>query len=83
MPKVAIVQGVKVQFYPREHRPPHFHAVIAEHKAVVDIGTMRIIGGSLPVGKRKALLEWAMTNKAALYEAWAAVESKRKPRKIR
>jgi hypothetical protein len=27
MPTVAIVDGVKIQFYFDEHPPPHFHAV--------------------------------------------------------
>jgi hypothetical protein len=30
MPTVAIIEGVKIQFYPDEHLPPHFHAVFAE-----------------------------------------------------
>jgi Domain of unknown function (DUF4160) len=26
VPVVAIVDGVKIEFYPDEHPPPHFHA---------------------------------------------------------
>jgi hypothetical protein len=33
VPTVAIVEGVKVQFYAQEHPPPHFHAVFAEYRA--------------------------------------------------
>jgi len=37
MPVVAIVDGVKIAFYANEHPPAHFHATIAEHRAVIDI----------------------------------------------
>ena len=36
MPVVAIVDGVKIVFYANEHPPAHFHATIAEHRAVID-----------------------------------------------
>jgi hypothetical protein len=32
----------------REHAPPHFHALYAEHEALIDIRTLEVIGGSLP-----------------------------------
>ena len=32
MPTVAIVEAVKIQFFAREHPPPHFHAVFAEYR---------------------------------------------------
>jgi Domain of unknown function (DUF4160) len=37
MPTVAVVDGVKIQFFAQEHPPPHFHAVFAEHRAQIDI----------------------------------------------
>jgi hypothetical protein len=33
MPTVAIVEGVKIQFYARGYPPAHFHAIFAEHRA--------------------------------------------------
>jgi len=33
MPVVAIVDGVKIEFYPDGHPPPHFHARYAEFVA--------------------------------------------------
>lgn len=32
----------------RDHRPPHFHAIHAEHEAQIDIATGEIIKGKLP-----------------------------------
>jgi hypothetical protein len=35
MPAVAGVDSMKIVFCANEHPPAHFHAVIAEHRAVV------------------------------------------------
>jgi len=51
MPTVAIVEGVKIQFYAREHPPAHFHAVFAEYRAQIDIASLRVLRGSLPPAK--------------------------------
>jgi hypothetical protein len=51
MPTVAIVDGVKIQFYLDEHPPPHFHAVFAEFAAQIQIDPPRILRGSLPQAK--------------------------------
>jgi uncharacterized protein DUF4160 len=72
MPVVAVVDGVKIVFYANEHPPAHFHAVIAEHRAVVDIVGLRIIAGSLPAAKRGRVLSWAEQRKSALLERFAA-----------
>jgi hypothetical protein len=56
MPVVAVVDGVKIVFYANEHLPAHFHALIAEHRAVIDIVALRVTAGSLPAGKRAKIL---------------------------
>ena len=83
MPTVAIVDGVKIQFYPDEHAPPHFHAVIAEFAAQISIDSPSILRGSLPHAKVRPVLRWAETHQEALSRAWLAVEQGRKPGKIR
>lgn len=57
MPIVAVVEGVKIAFYAYEHLPEHFHALIAEHRAVVDIASASISQGSLPAPKRARVLK--------------------------
>jgi hypothetical protein len=37
VPVVAIVDAVKIEFYPDEHPPPHFHARYAEFVAQIEI----------------------------------------------
>jgi len=82
MPTVAIVEGVKIQFYPKEHPPPHFHAVFAEHRVQIDIASLKIIKGRLPRAKLHAVVSWAKTRRKALERAWDAVMAKKKPERI-
>jgi hypothetical protein len=72
MPIVAVVDGVKIAFYANEHPPAHFHATIAEHRAVFDIITLTTTAGSLPVAKRSKVLSWAASRKDVLLERFAA-----------
>jgi Domain of unknown function (DUF4160) len=67
MPVVAIVGGVKIAFYANEHPPAHFHATIAEHRAVIDIVALTITAGSLP-----AVLAWAASRQGLLLQRFAA-----------
>lgn len=70
MPVVATVDGVSILFYANEHPPPHFHARIAEFRAVIDIDELRVTHGSLPVAKRRHVLAWASTRQASLRAAF-------------
>ena len=70
MPTVAIVEGVKIVVYFNEHPPPHFHAKVVEHQAVIDIDSPELTAGSLPVAKRRKVLAWASTRQAALRKAF-------------
>jgi hypothetical protein len=70
---VAIVDGVKIVLYANERPPAYFHAVIAEHRAVIDIVGAEITAGSLPYAKRASVLAWTADHRAALIERFAAV----------
>ncbi len=79
MPVVAIVDAVKIEFYPDEHPPPHFHA---EFVAQIEIRTSKVLRGSLPPAKLNRVLSWAAGHQEGLMNAWTAVEELRKPEKI-
>lgn len=81
MPTVAIVEGIKIQFYPKEHPPPHFHAVFAEHRAQIDISSLKVVKGRLPRAKLRIVVS-AEARREALERAWEAVMAKQKPEKI-
>jgi uncharacterized protein DUF4160 len=83
MPTVAVVEGVKIQFYPRDHPPLHFHAIFAEHRAQIDLHTLRVLKGHLPPAKLRVVVAWAEPRRATLIHTWDEVMAKRKPEKIR
>ncbi|MCJ2014478.1 DUF4160 domain-containing protein [Methylobacterium sp. J-076] len=78
MPVVAELDGVRIMLYANEHPPPHFHAWFAEHRAVIDIETLTVTEGFLPVAKRKKVLRWAATRQDALRRAFIQATSQEK-----
>jgi hypothetical protein len=83
MPTVANVEGIKIQFYPRDHPPVHFHAIFAEHRAQIDLKTLTVLKGYLPTAKLRVVVAWAKPRQTALIHAWDEVIAKRKPEKVR
>lgn len=45
MPRISMFYGIAVYMYYRDHAPPHFHAIYAEHDAMIQISDGTIIGG--------------------------------------
>jgi uncharacterized protein DUF4160 len=82
MPTVAVIDGVKIQLYTKEHPPPHFHAVQAEYRAQIEISSMRVLKGSLPPAILSKVISWAEPRRKALRHAWDEVQAKRLPERI-
>jgi len=70
MPTFYIIEGVKIVLYFDDHNPPHFHAIIAEYDALIEIKTLEVLEGDLPKNKQKKILEWAKNHKVELQEIW-------------
>lgn len=71
-----MVGGVVVYIYFDEHVPPHFHAIFAEHEAVVSIESLSVVEGKLPAAKLKKVLVWAAANQDLLRRKWAEITGK-------
>ena len=74
-PAVATFDGIKIMFYNDEHPPPHFHAKYAEHEAMIDIGSLEVLQGSLPLPKLREVKAWAAERRQALLLAWLTCRS--------
>jgi hypothetical protein len=70
MPTISVFFGVVIQMFWREHGPPHFHALYAEHEAIIDIRELRVLRGSLPRRALAMVLEWAAEHRSELMENW-------------
>ena len=59
MPTLHVINSIKIDVYSRDHLPPHFHALYAEHEVLIVIKTLKTYAGSLPVRQQKIVLDWA------------------------
>jgi hypothetical protein len=53
MPTISMFFGVVIQMFWTEHGPPHFHAVYAEHEAIMDIRELRVTRARFPAGRSR------------------------------
>ncbi len=65
-----------------DHLPPHFHAEYGEDKAVVDIHTLTVIGGSLPPRVLGMVVEWAVEHRTELLDLWERAANKKSLYKV-
>lgn len=82
MPTISVFFGIVIQMFWREHGPPHFHALYAEHEALIEILELRVIRGSLPRRALALVLEWAVEHRQALLEDWDLCSHLKPPKPI-
>lgn len=67
---IKIIDGIKIYIYARDHNPPHFHAIVAEHEELIVIEDLTTYTGSIPIKYRKKVISWAEENKEFLNQEW-------------
>jgi hypothetical protein len=77
VPTIAVVDGVRIVMYWNDHAPAHFHALLAEHRAVIEIDGLTVVGGYLPKRKLRSVLKWAASRQDALHAAWRNTQALR------
>jgi hypothetical protein len=82
MPTIAWFYGIAIRMYIREHAPPHFHAIYAEHEANVAIETGEIIEGELPPAAARLVKEWTLARQEQLRENWRRARAGEQPERI-
>ena len=70
MPTICVFYGIVIQMFWQDHAPPHFHALYAEHEALIDLRDLRVMRGSLPRRAMALVLEWAAEHRNELMEDW-------------
>lgn len=70
MPTIAIVDGVALLIYPRDHLPPHLHARFAEHRCKISIVTGQLIEGNMPRSKLDAVQSWLDAHRDEVSFVW-------------
>ena len=81
MPEISRFLGIVIGIFPREHPPPHFHAVYGEYQITVDIPS-GVVHGDFPKRALRLVLEWLDLHPQELLEAWELVQAGRTPNRI-
>jgi hypothetical protein len=82
MPTLSVFYGILKQMFWQDHGPPHFHALYAEHEALIDIRTLDVIEGGLPRRALALVREWAEEHRDELIEVWDLCTRRQPPKKI-
>jgi hypothetical protein len=75
MPRISTFYGIVIAMYYRDHHPPHFHAIYAEHEAQIVIETLEALAGELPPRALRLVQEWAELHRTELEANWARAEA--------
>lgn len=67
MPTLFTINSIKIDMYFKEHLPPHFHALYAEHEILIEIKTLETYEGYLPNRQHRMILKWADDPKIQQY----------------
>ncbi|UCF99441.1 MAG: DUF4160 domain-containing protein [Spirochaetaceae bacterium] len=81
MPELSRFLGIVIGIFPREHPPPHFHAVYSEYQITVDIQN-GIVHGDFPKRALRLVLEWLDLHEQELLDAWDLIQAGRPVQKI-
>lgn len=81
MPEISRFLGIVIGIFPREHPPPHFHAVYGEYQITVDIRS-GVVHGHFPKRALRLVLEWLDLHQQELLEDWDLVQAGRPANKI-
>ena len=82
MPELSRFFGIVIGMFPRDHPPPHFHAVYGEHGGVFQIQPLHLIRGQLPRRAQALVMEWASAHQLELLSDWNLLQAGQSARKI-
>ena len=70
VPRLSEFYGIVVYMYFVDHNPPHFHAIYAEHEALIAIDDGSFIRGELPRTAARLVEQWRELHVAELMRNW-------------
>ena len=81
MPEIARFLGIVIGIFPRDHPPPHFHAVYGEYQITVEIET-GVVHGDFPKRALRLVLEWLDLHQRELLTDWELLQAGKPAKKI-
>ena len=70
VPRLSTFYGIIIWMYRPDHPPPHFHAQYGEDAVLIELGTLRVLGGSIPPRALRLVRQWARLHPDELSENW-------------
>lgn len=80
VPRISSFYGIMIwMYYDEKHHAgrPHFHARYGGDEATIDIESLELLAGELPVRARRLVREWAHARRAQLRDNWIRARCKR------
>ena len=74
MRRLSDFYGIVIYMYFADHNPPHFHAIYAEHEALIRIDDGSTIRGELPRTAMRLVEQWRTLRQAELLANWALAQ---------
>ncbi len=81
MPEICRFLGIVIGIFPREHPPPHFHAVYGDYQITVEIRS-EVVHGDFPKRALRLVLEWLDLHQQELLDDWELVQAGQPANKI-
>jgi len=82
VPTISAFYGILIRMYFNDHPPPHFHARYGEFEATIDISTLTVMEGRLPLRALSLVQEWGMMHRGELLLNWSRCRDKAAPARI-
>ena len=76
MPEISRFFGIVIAMFCSDHEPPHFHARYGSDRAILDIGTLAVLQGSLPPRVLGLVIEWAVMHREELSVNWVLAKGR-------
>jgi len=76
MPTVAMLTNAKIEMYPGDHAPPHFHLRGPNSNALVRLDTLMVIRGTAHCRDLEEAIAWARANPDVLNAEWSRLNER-------
>ena len=82
MPRLSAFYGIAIFMYWDDHEPPHYHAIYAQHEALILLADRSLLRGSLPPRALRLVRTWHRLHQEELESAWKQTKAGQPPATI-
>ena len=81
MPTLAMFFGIVIRMYyaPKEHNPPHIHAIYQGNEAVFSVADGEMTVGNVPSKQARLVQAWIEIHREELVANWELCQNGEKP----